>query len=39
MVTQTPIYKRKDTINYSVSAFTSNEDRVIGDIIKKNCLE
>ncbi len=30
-----PIYKRKDTINYHVDAFTSKQDRVIGDIIKK----
>src|SRR5690606_11103253 len=30
-----PIYKRKDTINYDVNAFTSEQDRVIADIIKK----
>ncbi|RYF20507.1 MAG: hypothetical protein EOO42_12290 [Flavobacteriales bacterium] len=30
-----PIFKRKDTINYSVNAFTSVQDRVIADIIKK----
>jgi hypothetical protein len=30
-----PIYRRKDTINYSVDAFASKQDRVIGDIIKK----
>lgn len=30
-----PIYRMKDTINYRVSAFTSNQDRVIADIIKK----
>src|SRR5690606_28278686 len=30
-----PIYKRKDTINYDVNAFTSKQDRVIADIIKK----
>lgn len=30
-----PIYKQKDTINYNVNAFTSKQDRVIADIIKK----
>lgn len=30
-----PVYKRKDTINYNVDAFTSKQDRVIADIIKK----
>jgi len=30
-----PIYRMKDTINYRVSAFSSNQDRVIADIIKK----
>ncbi|WP_164123600.1 TonB-dependent receptor [Sphingobacterium sp. xlx-130] len=30
-----PIYKRKDTINYDVNKFTSAQDRVIADIIKK----
>jgi hypothetical protein len=30
-----PIYRRKDTISYSVDAFTSKQDRVIADIIKK----
>jgi len=30
-----PIYKRKDTINYTVESFTDKQDRVIGDIIKK----
>lgn len=30
-----PVYKRKDTINYSVESFASKQDRVIGDIIKK----
>ena len=34
-VANMPIYKRKDTINYDVAAFTSNKDRVIADIIKK----
>jgi len=29
------IYRRNDTINYIVGAFTAKEDRVIGDIIKK----
>lgn len=35
VVETSPIYKRGDTINYSVGAFTSKDDRVIGDIIKK----
>lgn len=30
-----PIYKRRDTISYVVDAFTSRQDRVIGDIIQK----
>lgn len=30
-----PIYRRKDTVNYTVDAFTSKQDRVIGDIIRK----
>lgn len=30
-----PIYENKDTINYSLSAFASKTDRVIGDVIKK----
>ena len=30
-----PIYKRKDTINYVVDAFTSKQDREIGDVIRK----
>lgn len=30
-----PIYRRKDTVNYIVDSFTSKEDRVIGDIIRK----
>lgn len=30
-----PIFKRKDTINYNVAAFTSSQDRVIADIIRK----
>jgi len=34
-VANMPIYKRKDTINYDVNAFTSKQDRVIADIIKK----
>lgn len=34
-VTLPPIYKQKDTVNYLVNAFTSKEDRVIADIIKK----
>lgn len=34
-VANMPIYKRKDTINYDVAAFTANKDRVIADIIKK----
>lgn len=34
-VTNPPIYKRMDTINYSVGAFTAKQDRVIADIIRK----
>ena len=30
-----PIFRRKDTINYQVNAFTSKQDRVIADIIRK----
>lgn len=30
-----PVFQRKDTLNYSVGAFTGKEDRVIGDIIRK----
>lgn len=30
-----PIFRRKDTINYAVDAFTAKQDRVIGDIIRK----
>lgn len=30
-----PIFKRKDTINYNVESFTSAQDRVIADIIRK----
>lgn len=30
-----PVYKRKDTVNFNLGAFTSPQDRVIGDIIKK----
>lgn len=35
LITPRPIYRNRDTINYSVDSFTSKEDRVIGDIIKK----
>ncbi|MFT4094973.1 MAG: hypothetical protein QM640_15175 [Niabella sp.] len=35
IIKQPPIYRRKDTINYSVNAFTAKQDRVIGDVIKK----
>src|SRR5690606_2725391 len=34
-VADIPVYRRKDTINYAVDAFTSKQDRVIGAIIKK----
>src|SRR5690606_24636259 len=34
-VSDMPIFKRKDTTNYTVDAFTSKQDRVIGDIIRK----
>lgn len=30
-----PIFRRKDTINYDAKSFTSKEDRVIGDVIRK----
>ena len=32
---KSPIIKRGDTLNYDVKTFTSKNDRVIGDIIKK----
>jgi hypothetical protein len=35
VITAPQIYKQNDTINYDVKAFTSKQDRVIGDIIKK----
>jgi len=34
-VANMPIYRRKDTINYDVNSFTSKQDLVIADIIKK----
>lgn len=34
-VANIPIYRRKDTINYNVGSFTSKQDRVISDIIRK----
>jgi len=30
-----PMFKRKDTLNYTVDAFIGKEDRVVADIIKK----
>jgi len=30
-----PVYRRNDTINYAVDAFTAKQDRVIADIIQK----
>lgn len=30
-----PVYRINDTINYNVRSFTSKEDKVIGDVIKK----
>lgn len=30
-----PVWQRKDTINYNVSEFKQQQDRVIGDIIKR----
>lgn len=30
-----PVWQRKDTINYAVSAFKQQQDRVIGDIISR----
>jgi hypothetical protein len=35
VVTAPPVFRRNDTLNYDVGAFTSKQDRVIGDIIKK----
>ncbi len=35
IVSPPPIYKWNDTLHYNVSAFQSNQDMVIGDIIKK----
>jgi len=34
-ISEVPVFKRNDTINYNVSSFTSKQDRVIGDIIQK----
>lgn len=34
-IANTPIYRRKDTINYNVGAFTAMLDDAIADIIKK----
>lgn len=34
-VSKKPIFRRKDTLDFNVDAFTSKQDRVIGDIIKK----
>lgn len=34
-VANMPLFSRKDTINYAVGAFTSKQDRVIADVIKK----
>jgi len=34
-VSDLPIFKRKDTVNFNVDAFASKQDRVIADIIKK----
>jgi len=31
-VSNLPVYKRQDTINYDVNAFTSKQDRVIADV-------
>jgi hypothetical protein len=35
IVKKSPVYQKKDTVNYSVEAFTSKQDRVIADVIKK----
>lgn len=35
VVQSPPIYKTNDTLNYNVNSFTSKEDKVIGDVIKK----
>lgn len=34
-VSAPPVYKRNDTINYTVEPFTLKQDRVIADVIKK----
>ncbi len=34
-VDKMPVFRRKDTLDFNVSVFTSKQDRVIGDIIKK----
>ena len=35
-VQQLPVWERKDTINYNVSEFKQQQDRVIGDIIARS---
>lgn len=35
MVSDPPIFKRNDTLNYNVEVFTSQHDRFISDIIRK----
>lgn len=34
-VSNIPVFRRKDTLNFNVEAFTAKENRVIGDIIRK----
>ena len=34
-VASVPVYRTGDTVNYNVSEFTSKQDRVIADIVKK----
>jgi len=34
-VFSSPIYRRNDTINYNVESFTSKQDRVLADVIRK----
>lgn len=35
VVSSPPVYQRGDTLHYSIDSFTSKEDRVIADVIKK----
>ncbi|RPD43429.1 carboxypeptidase-like regulatory domain-containing protein [Paracnuella aquatica] len=35
VIKERPVYKQGDTLNYNTNAFTSQEDRVVGDVLKK----